>query len=288
MMTYAINYLIGKLVDGFMWFYTEVLVPIAEFFTNFDINWDSIGTDIKDAATWLGTKFLDGLEWVVTELPEIIVNGLSSLITMIADAIKNALSAITSPLGDVGDYLSNVGTDALTGGASGGWGGVAANILTGGASSFLPDSWTPWHNGGVIPRYHSGTLAPDEQLAILQAGEGIIKRSSMDKLGYENFNMLNQGMSIDDIARYSGNKYVDYSAGLPAATVNNDNSTTNIDEGDYYEGDINLTFENCTFTSEDAANDVERDLVSKFKNRRGELQRIIRGDIDNKTDKLRR
>lgn len=48
------------------------------------------------------------------------------------------------------------------------------------------------HQGGYIPRYHSGALSPDERVAILQTGEGVLSRRGMANLG-----ALNSGSSVN-------------------------------------------------------------------------------------------
>lgn len=58
------------------------------------------------------------------------------------------------------------------------------------AQTGLPADVSAFHSGGYIPRYHTGTLSPDERLAILQTGEGVLSRRGVKNLG-----RLNSGES---------------------------------------------------------------------------------------------
>ena len=55
-----------------------------------------------------------------------------------------------------------------------------------------------YHQGGYIPRYHSGTLSRDERLAILQTGEGVLSRRGVAALG-----TLNSGRTPSDTGAQS-------------------------------------------------------------------------------------
>jgi hypothetical protein len=50
-----------------------------------------------------------------------------------------------------------------------------------------------FHSGGMIKKAHSGTLARDEVPIIAQAGEGILSRKAMSRLGEQGLNDLNSG-----------------------------------------------------------------------------------------------
>jgi len=77
----------------------------------------------------------------------------------------------------------------LPGGGGGGWPGwLSAALDLGG--------W--FHQGGIVAAHQGlvlspGTLLGDEQLVLAQAGEGILPRESMSRLGEKNFEALRTG-----------------------------------------------------------------------------------------------
>ena len=75
------------------------------------------------------------------------------------------------------------------GGAGGGWSSVLGAALDFGG-------W--FHQGGIVSAHQglvisTGTLMGDEQLVLTQAGEGILPRESMARLGERNFEALRTG-----------------------------------------------------------------------------------------------
>jgi hypothetical protein len=75
------------------------------------------------------------------------------------------------------------------GGAGGGWSSVLGAALDFGG-------W--FHQGGIVSAHQGlvispGTLMGDEQLVLTQAGEGILPRESMTRLGERNFEALRTG-----------------------------------------------------------------------------------------------
>lgn len=195
--------------------------------------------------------------------------------------IRDQLVGEDSFFGKVGNYFKELG-----GAAAGFFGKV------GSGAKKVWDWATSWHNGGMVAHSgayvaHNGLLASDERMIIAQTGEGILSRDAMKNLGIDRFNMLNSGMSLENmIAASIGNKYSDWSAGLPQ--INNyDESTASYNEGDINEGDWTIQFNNCSFTSDNVADVVEHELVARFKDERGELQKLIRGKSDNVTKQIR-
>jgi hypothetical protein len=75
------------------------------------------------------------------------------------------------------------------GGAQGGWSSLLSGILDFGG-------W--FHQGGIVEAHQGmvispGTLMGDEQLIMAQAGEGVLPRESMARLGEKNFEALRTG-----------------------------------------------------------------------------------------------
>jgi len=95
----------------------------------------------------------------------------------------NFLSTLTSM---ASSWTSTVGTQSSSGS---GW-----SSLLGGALDF--GGW--FHQGGIVEAHQGmvispGTLMADEQLIMAQAGEGVLPRESMARLGEKNFEALRTG-----------------------------------------------------------------------------------------------
>ncbi len=69
--------------------------------------------------------------------------------------------------------------------------GAALSGFTGGVNIF-----GSYHQGGTVRRAHTGYLASDEVPIIAQAGEGIISRKGMARLGSSNLQRLNSGGGV--------------------------------------------------------------------------------------------
>ena len=95
------------------------------------------------------------------------------------------------------NFLQTLGQVAAAwGSAMGGGGGGQAgwSSLLGGGLDF--GGW--FHQGGIVEAHQGmvispGTLMGDEQLIMAQAGEGILPRESMARLGEKNFEALRTG-----------------------------------------------------------------------------------------------
>jgi hypothetical protein len=82
-----------------------------------------------------------------------------------------------------------VGTGGSGGSSQGGWASLLGGVLDFGG-------W--FHQGGIVEAHQGmviapGTLMEDEQLILAQAGEGILPRESMARLGDKNFEALRTG-----------------------------------------------------------------------------------------------
>lgn len=112
----------------------------------------------------------------------------------------NTFSGLSGAVEDWGEhFLQTLGKVAGSWGATlGGGGGAGAG---GGWSSFLGaalDFGGWFHQGGIVSAHQGlvispGTLMGDEQLVLAQAGEGILPRESMARLGERNFEALRTG-----------------------------------------------------------------------------------------------
>jgi hypothetical protein len=109
----------------------------------------------------------------------LVVNPLVSAIT---GAISGTSS--TSPAG-IGSLISGIGS-LFSGG------GLSPITVSADAMSGMP---IPAHEGGFIQRLHSGgrALKPGEVPIIAQAGEFMLRRSAVDRLGPSLLRMLNEG-----------------------------------------------------------------------------------------------
>ncbi len=70
-------------------------------------------------------------------------------------------------------------------------------VLTGGTSAAAKGGLGGiigafFHTGGLVPRHHSGILSRDEHLAVLQRGEYVVQRSSVQALGVDALDRINR------------------------------------------------------------------------------------------------
>jgi hypothetical protein len=162
------------------------------------------------------------------------------------------------------------------------------------SSSGQSESPTDWHRGGVVYA-HNGYLARDEVPAVLLTGEGVLNRKAMMNLGVNNFRLLNSGVSLEEISAMSYKRYNNISTGattgLPPIIHDDDSSSDNSTSEDSrvttYSNDNRLVvqFNNCRFERGVTPDEIEDHLVSKWRNRTGALQGVIRNNLDNRTSR---
>ncbi len=94
-------------------------------------------------------------------------------------------------------------------GTFGGPGSPAGSGLTSLLSGLEFGGW--FHQGGIVEAHHGlvvspGTLMADEQLVLAQAGEGILPRDSMERLGERTFEALRTGQ-FETVTEGRGPRY---------------------------------------------------------------------------------
>lgn len=118
--------------------------------------------------------------------------------SLLSQSWKQALTVISGDVEDWGEHFLRVlekvklswgGTFGTGAGLGGDW-----SSLLGAALSF--GGW--FHQGGIVAAHQGlvlspGTLMAEEQLVLAQAGEGILPRESMARLGEKNFEALRTG-----------------------------------------------------------------------------------------------
>lgn len=155
-------------------------------------SWDAFSQD------WQGS-FSDMSGLALNKFQEIAANGQTAA-DQVNQSWGNALTNLTGQVDDWGENFlktlqkvatSWLGTVGGTGTASGGNGllGLVGDVV---------DFGGLFHQGGVV-KAHQGmvvspeTLMGDEQLILAQAGEGILPRDAMARLGESNFEALRTG-----------------------------------------------------------------------------------------------
>lgn len=74
--------------------------------------------------------------------------------------------------------------------------GISVRERRKGGPQFFHSGGLVRHAGGIIPRMHSGGLRSDERVVIAQAGEFMMRRKAVDRLGVNLLDRLNNGESL--------------------------------------------------------------------------------------------
>jgi hypothetical protein len=116
--------------------------------------------------------------------------------SLLSQSWEKALTEISQEVDDWGEHFLQVleRVAAAWGGIFGGGGGGDWFSWLGGILGF--GGW--FHQGGIVEAHQGlvispGTLMAEEQLVMAQAGEGILPRESMARLGEKNFEALRTG-----------------------------------------------------------------------------------------------
>ncbi len=117
--------------------------------------------------------------------------------TSLAQSWKSALGEISGVVEDWGDLVLQIlerATGAWQGGGAAPGGGGGWSSWLGAALSF--GGW--FHRGGIVSAHQGLVVAPeallaDEQLVLVQRGEGILPQESMSRLGEKGFEALRTG-----------------------------------------------------------------------------------------------
>ena len=120
---------------------------------------------------------------------------------LISQSWEQTLTGLSSQVDDWGEHflqtlqkvatawMEGIGGGGPGGGSGSGWAGLLGGVLNFGGL---------FHQGGVVTAHEGMVVAPetrlgDEQLILAQAGEGILPRDSMARLGESNFEALRRG-----------------------------------------------------------------------------------------------
>jgi TP901 family phage tail tape measure protein len=253
---------------------------------------------IPEVIDALSEQLPELIENLIDELPKLI-GALISMIPKIVIAIIKAIPAILKSLGKSIEGILGPIFKHLFQNIFDGLSGLFKKILDGIVGIFTKiknwfgdrakGAWntvTGWvtgdkkHSGGIVG-YDTNTqqygLKPDEVLTILQTGEGVLNRDVMSALGKERFTMLNSGIPLEHMSRSAMG-----STSVSSPLINTANSDNSINL--QHKQEIKVEFHNCTFagSGEPLVDEIENALARKYHNRDGSLQRIIRGNMDNK------
>jgi hypothetical protein len=163
--------------------WTEEARALHDTWSNFTQEWQS---NLEQMTALAGSKF-----------EEMAARGEASA-GLLAQSWQKNLSDVSGAVEQWGaGFLQTLGqlASAWASAMGGGGGGQAGwSSLLGGALGF--GGW--FHQGGVVEAHQGmvispGTLMGDEQLIMAQAGEGILPRESMARLGEKNFEALRTG-----------------------------------------------------------------------------------------------
>ncbi len=165
--------------------WTEEIRSLKESWDNFSQEWQGSFGEMTALAT--------------SQFGEISANG-EAAASLISQSWDKALTDLSAQVDNWGEHFLQtlakvaaawVGSTggSSPGGGAGGWLGLMGNVLDFGG-------W--FHQGGVVTAHQGLVVAPetllgDEQLILAQAGEGILPRDSMARLGEGNFEALRSG-----------------------------------------------------------------------------------------------
>lgn len=228
--------------------------------------WEWIKGAVGDAVGWVGTALDNGWAWVkgaVSDTWDWITSHVRDAINSVPGIIRDAFGAIWQAGKDLGSgLLSGIG-DAFN--AAVDWAGdVGRNIANGLVDAY--NSVRQWINDAIpnikifgvelipsnpLPRlshFHTGGISADEQLAVLQRGEGVLPRNVMQLLGPQMFEALRSGAGLALPIAVAAQRQRSMSPAPVAAGVAHSQSG----------GDRNLTFTgDLSFPNITSADDAE-------------------------------
>jgi hypothetical protein len=118
--------------------------------------------------------------------------------SLLSQSWKTSLTEISGEVDDLGEhFLQMMEKVAFSWGGSLGGSGSSGSELPSFLGAVLDfGGW--FHQGGIVEAHQGmvispGTMMGDEQLVLAQAGEGILPRESMARLGADNFEALRTG-----------------------------------------------------------------------------------------------
>ena len=170
----------------------ERLAVWAEEVRSLKESWDNFSQE------WQGS-FADMTSLAINKFGEISAQG-EAAAGLISQSWDQTLTGLTTQVDDWGEHflqtLQKVAA-AWMGSIGGGSGGGSGS----GWAGLLGDVWNfggLFHQGGMVTAHQGMVVAPetllgDEQLILAQAGEGILPRDSMSRLGEANFEALRSG-----------------------------------------------------------------------------------------------
>lgn len=171
----------------------ERLAAWAEEIRSLRESWDGFSQE------WQGS-FGEMTALALNRFGEIAANG-EAAASLISQSWDKALTGLSGQVDDWGEHflttlekvaaawVGSVGGSGSSGGMGGGWLGLLGNALSFGGL---------FHQGGVVTAHQGMVVSPetllgDEQLILAQAGEGILPREAMSRLGEDNFEALRTG-----------------------------------------------------------------------------------------------
>ncbi len=170
----------------------ERLAVWAEEVRSLKESWDNFSQE------WQGS-FADMTSLAINKFGEISAQG-EAAAGLISQSWDQTLTGLSTQVDDWGEHflqtlqkVASAWMGSIGGGSGGGsgsgWAGLLGEVLNFGGL---------FHQGGMVTAHQGMVVAPetllgDEQLILAQAGEGILPRDSMSRLGEANFEALRSG-----------------------------------------------------------------------------------------------
>ena len=166
----------------------ERLAVWAEEVRSLKESWDNFSQE------WQGS-FADMTSLAINKFGEISAQG-EAAAGLISQSWDQTLTGLSAQVDDWGEHflqtlqkVASAWMGSIGGGSGGGWAGLLGEVWNFGGL---------FHQGGMVTAHQGMVVAPetllgDEQLILAQAGEGILPRDSMSRLGEANFEALRSG-----------------------------------------------------------------------------------------------
>jgi hypothetical protein len=166
----------------------ERLSVWAEEVRSLKESWDNFSQE------WQGS-FADLTSLAINKFGEISAQG-EAAAGLISESWDRTLTGLSAQVDDWGEHflqtlqkVASAWMGSIGGGSGGGWAGLLGEVWNFGGL---------FHQGGMVTAHQGMVVAPetllgDEQLILAQAGEGILPRDSMSRLGEANFEALRRG-----------------------------------------------------------------------------------------------
>jgi TP901 family phage tail tape measure protein len=254
-----------------------VLKPVQDFVNALVNGVLAAFVAVYNFALILADFFVNGLWTAMNDLYNVGMNLFDLLYNNLWTAFNDLISVVKTLIETAGGIVptpEDVG-NAVEAGAN-----TVADVATAAYNATLGQVFGKLHEGGVFNgAYATANMAPNEGIAILQRGEGVISTAGMRNLEQMSGATGAGALASIEAGRnpfFGGTAPYQAPYQAPAAgtfTGRQAGGGETVEETDI---EVNVKFEGCSFSSEDTANKVEAEITKKLRNRQGNIYTEIR------------